>query len=73
MAYLVWPFAITAGLVALIAVFPTASAAQTNPQKFAVAAPELTGGTWLNTAKGEPVTLASRKGKVTIVHFWTFG
>jgi hypothetical protein len=38
-----------------------------------VPAPEFVGGTWLNTPKNEPVMLASRKGKVTIVHFWTFG
>ncbi len=38
-----------------------------------VPAKELIGGPWLNTPKNMPVTLASRKGKVTIVHFWTFG
>lgn len=38
-----------------------------------VPAPELVGDTWLNVPqKGKP-SLASRKGKVTIVHFWTFG
>ena len=36
-------------------------------------APEFVGGSWLNTPRGGPVTLASRKGKVTVVHFWTFG
>lgn len=36
-------------------------------------APELVGTSWLNTPKNAPVTLASRKGKVTILHFWTFG
>jgi hypothetical protein len=35
--------------------------------------PELVGGPWLNTPKGESIKLASRKGKVTIVEFWTFG
>ena len=38
-----------------------------------VAAPELTGDSWLNVPKGTKLSLASRKGKVTIVHFWTFG
>ena len=38
-----------------------------------LAAPELTGDTWLNLPKGSRLTLASRKGKVTILHFWTFG
>ena len=32
-------------------------------------APELTGSTWLNTP--QPITLSSRRGKVTIVEFWT--
>ena len=36
-------------------------------------APELVGTNWLNTPKNAPITLASRKGKVTILHFWTFG
>jgi thiol-disulfide isomerase/thioredoxin len=38
-----------------------------------VLAPELTGDSWLNLPKGSTLSLASRKGKVTIVHFWTFG
>ena len=38
-----------------------------------VVAPELTGDSWLNLPKGSTLSLASRKGKVTIVHFWTFG
>ena len=36
-------------------------------------APELVGGPWLNTPGDQPVSLASRRGKVTIVHFWTYG
>lgn len=36
-------------------------------------AQELVGGPWLNTRQGAPVTLASRRGKVTVVHFWTYG
>jgi thiol-disulfide isomerase/thioredoxin len=35
-------------------------------------APELTGNAWVNLPKGSRLTLASRKGKVTIVHFWTY-
>ncbi|HLO99051.1 MAG TPA: redoxin domain-containing protein [Fimbriimonas sp.] len=34
-------------------------------------APEFIGTEWLNSEK--PITMASRKGKVTVVHFWTFG
>ena len=48
------------------------SAAQA-PVSLDVAAPELVGGPWLNTVKNQPLTLASRKGRVTVVEFWTFG
>ena len=43
-----------------------------NPMKMDKAAPELVGASWLNTEGNKPITLASRKGKVTIVEFWTF-
>jgi peptide-methionine (R)-S-oxide reductase len=36
-------------------------------------APELVGTSWLNTPAGKPLSLASRRGKVTIVEFWTYG
>jgi peptide-methionine (R)-S-oxide reductase len=36
-------------------------------------APELVKGQWLNTPGNKPITLAERRGKVTIVQFWTFG
>ena len=36
-------------------------------------APELVGGPWLNTPKNKPVTLAALRGKVVVLHFWTFG
>ncbi|RYG38446.1 redoxin domain-containing protein [bacterium] len=35
-------------------------------------APELTGGLWLNTEDGKPITFESRRGKPTLVAFWTF-
>lgn len=49
-----------------------ASRAQ-QPIELDVPAPELVGGPWLNTARNAPITLAARRGKVTIVEFWTFG
>jgi hypothetical protein len=49
------------------------SARAQNPDRFDVAAPELVGPRWLNTPGNKPLTLASRKGKVTVLHFWTFG
>src|SRR5271157_5062496 len=41
-------------------------------QPTGVPAPELVGNAWLNVTNGGKLTLASRKGKVTVVHFWTF-
>jgi alkyl hydroperoxide reductase subunit AhpC len=43
------------------------------PTPLNLAAPEFVGGPWLNTPGDEPISLASRRGKVTIVHFWTYG
>lgn len=55
------------------------AALMTSPSPDAIAqntkapqAPELVGGPWLNTPKNKPLTLAARKGKVTVVEFWTF-
>ena len=35
-------------------------------------APEITGTRWFNTPSGKPLSLAGRRGKVTVVEFWTF-
>ena len=43
------------------------------PVQIDVIPPELVGGPWLNTTGNAPIKLASRRGKVTIVEFWTFG
>jgi hypothetical protein len=43
------------------------------PAELDVPAPELKGGSWINTGGGRPLSLASRRGKVTVLHFWTFG
>lgn len=34
------------------------------------AAPEVTGGPWINSA---PLTLAGLRGRVVLVEFWTYG
>ncbi len=44
-----------------------------NPAEGRFQAEELVGSQWLNTPGGQPIRLADRRGKVTIVHFWTFG
>jgi len=43
-----------------------------NPVERNAPAPELSGGPWINTPDGKPISLAARRGKVTVVHFWTF-
>ncbi len=48
-------------------------AREASPPAAGLAAPELSGNAWLNLPKGDQLTLASRKGKVTIIHFWTYG
>lgn len=44
--------------------------AQNVQQVASITAPELVGSQWLNTPNGKPITLASRRGKVTIVEFY---
>ncbi|HEX5530218.1 MAG TPA: hypothetical protein VFZ82_11680 [Methylomirabilota bacterium] len=34
------------------------------------AAPEITGGPWINS---EPLSLAGLRGRVVVVEFWTYG
>ena len=49
------------------------AAGQNGPaQPSGVPAPELVGNGWLNLTNGGRMSLGSRKGKVTAVHFWTF-
>jgi len=43
------------------------------PTPLNVTAPEFVGGPWLNTTGGHPISLASLRGKVVVVHFWTYG
>jgi thiol-disulfide isomerase/thioredoxin len=62
-------FLVLAGLAAILGSRAQHIAAQSPPVPFKLA-PELVGDKWLNTPK--PITLASRKGKVTMVEFWAF-
>ena len=48
----------------------SADAAQQVKQSASRKAPELVGSQWLNTPGNKPITLASRRGKVTIVEFY---
>ena len=54
-------------------ILPSLLAGQAPQVPQALPVPELTGDSWLNLPAGTKLTLASRKGKVTIVHFWTYG
>ena len=38
-----------------------------------IPAPELIGDQWLNVTNSSRLTLTSLRGKVIVVHFWTFG
>src|SRR5262245_19826332 len=62
---------IAVGLAVLLQEGPTAGPME-QPTPLNLAAPEFVGGPWLNTPGNEPISLASRRGKVTIVHFWTY-
>ena len=45
----------------------TPASAQPRP---GVAAPEITGGPWINS---RPLSLAELRGRVVLVEFWTYG
>lgn len=71
-----WYLSFPAGIVLLtlmIFAWKPAVAGFQKPAYMDAQPPELQGGIWLNTSNKTPVKLASRKGKVTLVHFWTFG
>jgi hypothetical protein len=61
------------GIAALAPLYPTAFADESNPVSLNTPAPELVGGEWRNTPGGARLSLATERGEVTILHFWTFG
>ena len=50
-----------------------AAADQQNPIAENRSAPELTGTLWENTPGHAPLKLANLRGKVVLLHFWTYG
>jgi hypothetical protein len=61
-------------LLALAVVLATALAGGVAPAmgqpRPGVAAPDVTGGPWINS---RPLTLAELRGRVVLVEFWTYG
>lgn len=64
---------ILAGLAGLAAALILRERVAAAPSGGSGRAPELAGNHWLNTPGAKPVRLAARHGRVTIVHFWTYG
>jgi hypothetical protein len=56
--------------VAMLLVGPGAGEAAGIMVKVGQAAPEVTGGPWINS---EPLSLAGLRGRVVLVEFWTYG
>jgi hypothetical protein len=50
-----------------------AAAGPGDPTRLSAFPPELVGDKWLNVPEKEHPTLKKPKGKVTVIHFWTFG
>jgi len=65
-------FLLPPALVIFAAISVARGSAQTPDIPVGNKAPALVGGPWLNTKDGKPVTIESRKGKPTLVAFWTF-
>jgi hypothetical protein len=68
-----WTVALLSGMAASIPFSSPALANLSNPVALNVPAPELMGSEWRNTPGNARLTLAAERGKVTILHFWTFG
>jgi hypothetical protein len=68
-----WKGVLLSGMAGLAPLSSTAFADLSNPVALNVPAPELMGGQWRNTPGNARLTLAAERGKVTILHFWTFG
>jgi hypothetical protein len=61
------------GIAALAPLSSAAVAGGSSPFTLNTPAPELVGSEWRNTPGKARLTLAAERGKVTILHFWTFG
>jgi hypothetical protein len=56
--------------ILLMATAPGPSESADRLVRVGQAAPEITGGPWINSA---PLSLAGLRGRVVLVEFWTYG
>jgi hypothetical protein len=61
---------VMAALLAVLAVASPPGAQAPRGVRIGQAAPEITGGPWINS---EPLSLAALRGRVVLVEFWTYG
>jgi hypothetical protein len=57
-------------LLAVAGPIPPRAAAAAGLVGIGQAAPEITGGPWINS---EPLSLGALRGRVVLVEFWTYG
>ncbi|HXA97996.1 MAG TPA: hypothetical protein VN323_20710 [Candidatus Dormibacteraeota bacterium] len=57
-------------LVATVGAAAQPALAAAGPVHVGQAAPEITGGPWINS---EPLSLGGLRGRVVLVEFWTYG
>ena len=65
-----WTWTTAVGVAALLAVLAVPFGGQAVTTRVGQAAPEITGGPWINS---EPLSMEKLRGRVVAVEFWTFG
>lgn len=65
-----YPGAVRLSLALGLAALALAGEVSAQVPRAGAAAPEVTGGPWVNSA---PLTLAGLRGRVVLVEFWTYG
>ena len=65
-----WVLCLGVALAAGGGLFPGSGGAADRLAGVGHPAPEITGGPWINS---EPLSLATLRGRVVIVEFWTYG
>ena len=65
-----WKLGLAVILVAGVVVVGRLETGATGALRIGMPAPEITGDRWINS---EPLSLASLRGQVVVVEFWTFG